>query len=156
MALAEIDEIIGEQSFESVAQVVASTRQALVEVKACSGQVTPRHLELLCAHGRSIGVVLQESDESAGVLVSALEKAVSVVKANPCGLAAAKVDSRPEANAGNGAAAEDAAARAGKPPPPGPQPAPPVAEPIKAPLKIRLKAWWNGVDPESTEAGADR
>ena len=147
MALAEIDEIIGEQSFESVAQVVASTRQALVEVKACSGQVTPRHLELLCAHGRSIGVVLQESDESAGVLVSALEKAVSVVKANPCGPAAAKVDSRPEANA---------AARAGKPPPPGPQPAPPVAEPIKAPLKIRLKAWWNGVDPESTEAGADR
>ena len=156
MALAEIDEIIGEQSFESLAQVVASTRQALVEVKACSGQVTPRHLELLCAHGRSIGVVLQESDESAGVLVSALEKAVSVVNATPCGLAAAKVDSRPAANAGNGAAAEDAAARAGKPPPPGPQPAPPVAEPIKAPLKIRLKAWWNGVDPESTEAGADR
>ncbi|MCH8808323.1 MAG: response regulator [Proteobacteria bacterium] len=147
MALAEIDEIIGEQSFESVAQVVASTRQALVEVKACSGQVTPRHLELLCAHGRSIGVVLQESDESAGVLVSALEKAVSVVKANPCGPAAAKVDSRPEANA---------AARAGKPPSPAPQPAPPAAEPIKAPLKIRLKAWWDGVDPESTEAGADR
>jgi len=147
MALAEIDEIIGEQSFESVAQVVASTRQALVEVKACSGQVTPRHLELLCAHGRSIGVVLQESDESAGVLVSALEKAVSVVKANPCGPAAAKVDSRPEANA---------AARAGKPPSPAPQPAPPAAEPLKAPLKTRLKAWWNGVDPESTEAGADR
>ena len=147
MALAEIDEIIGEQSFKSVAQVVASTRQALVEVKACSGQVTPRHLELLCAHGRSIGVVLQESDESAGVLVSALEKAVSVVKANPCGPAAAKVDSRPEANA---------AARAGKPPSPAPQPAPPPAEPLKAPLKTRLKAWWNGVDPESTEAGADR
>ncbi len=154
MALAEIDAIIGEQSFKSVEQVVASTRQALSEVKACGGKVTARHLELLCAHGNSIGAILQESDESAGALVSALEKAVSVVKANPCGPAPAKADSRPKAKAGNGAAAEDAVAGAGKPPPPAPKPAPPAAEPVKAPLKIRLKAWWNGIDPESTEADA--
>ncbi len=147
MALAEIDAIIGEQSFESVEQVVASTRQALVDVKACGGHVTPRHLELLCAHGCSIGAVLQESDESAGVLVSALEQAVSVVKANPSGPAAAKADSRPKANPGDGAAA-------GKPPPLAPKPASPAAEPVKAPLKTRLKAWWNGIDPESTEADA--
>ncbi len=147
MALAEIEAIIGEQSFESVAQVVASTRHALAEIKDCSGQVTARHLELLCAHGSSIGVVLQESDESTGVLVSALEKAVSMVKANPCGPAAAKADSRPEAKAGNGAAA-------GESPPLAPKPVSPAAEPVKAPLKTRLKAWWNGVDPESTGADA--
>ncbi len=82
--LAEIDEIIGEQNFQSVAQVVASTRQAIEDLKAHGDEVTPRQFEPLRTHGDSIGVVLKESDEMAGVLVSALEKAVTAVKAGPC------------------------------------------------------------------------
>ncbi len=154
--LAEIDVIIGEQAFQSVAQVVASTRQTLDEVKACGGKATPRHLELLHVHGGSIGVVLKESDESAGVLVSALEKAVSVVKAGPC---------EPKQEAADGVSqppsAADAAVRkdrtGGKqfqaPPAPEPQRAP-AALRTDIPLRVRLKAWWNGVDPLDMMADA--
>ncbi len=94
--LAEIDEIVGEQDFKSVTQVVASTRQALAEIEACGDKVTARHFELLNAHGGSIGVVLKESDESAGMLLSALEKAVTVVKG---GEGAADAKAEPEADA---------------------------------------------------------
>ncbi len=86
VTLAEIDEIIGEQGFKSVGQVVASTRQALEDIEACGEAVGPRHFELLHAHGDSVAVVLKESDETAGVLVGALEKAVSAVKTKPARL----------------------------------------------------------------------
>ena len=145
-ALADIDEIIGEQAFQSVAQVVASTRAVLEDIKASGDTVTARHFDLLQAHGGSIGVVLQESDESAGVLVGALEKAVSAVKANPCG---------PKA-AGDGAGA--AAAKSNHGPNPGPvaaesQPVP-GDDDVNIPLKVRLKAWWDGTDPQDLAAGA--
>ena len=136
--LAEIDEIIGEQDFKSVTQVVASTRQALADIEACGDKVTARHFDLLHAHGGSIGVVLKESDESAGMLLSALEKAVTVVKG---GAEAA------EAKAGLEAGGEAPAARA----------APDTAvsgSPAKIPFKIRFKAWWEGVDPAKMSAGA--
>ncbi len=132
--LAEIDEIIGEQDFKSVTQVVASTRQALADIEACGDKVTARHFDLLHAHGASIGVVLKESDETAGALVSALEKAVTVVKG---GVRAAGAKAGRDA----GGEAPDTA----------------VSEsPAKISFKIRFKAWWEGVDPAEMSAGARR
>jgi DNA-binding response OmpR family regulator len=154
--LAEIDEIIGEQEFKSVAQVVASTRQALAEIEACGDQVTARHFDLLNAHGGSIGVVLKESDESAGILLSALEKAVTVVKGG-----------EEAADAKAGLEAEDEAP--GTAPPEAPaQPAP--AESVapdtpaetgpqssaKISFTVRFKAWWEGVDPADMAVGAPK
>ena len=163
--LAEIDEIIGEQGFKSVGQVVASTRQALEDIEACGEAVGPRHFDLLHAHGDSVAVVLKESDETAGVLVSALEKAVSVVKAKPGPPSALEDEGdAPEAvEAADAAVQEGAAAEVEQPapskgaqPPPTPQPAPkpaPPAQPAKIPLMVRFKAWWEGVDPRDIMAG---
>jgi DNA-binding response OmpR family regulator len=157
--LAEIDEIIGEQGFKSVGQVVASTRQALEDIEACGEAVDPRHFDLLHAHGDSVAVVLKESDETAGVLVGALEKAVSVVKAKPDPPSAPQDEGdAPEAvEAADAAAREGAAAEVEQPAPSkGAQPAPrpqPAAKPVppaqraKFPLMVRFKAWWDGVDP---------
>ena len=135
--LKEIDEIVGEQDFKSVTQVVASTRRALADIEACGDKVTARHFDLLHAHGGSVGVVLKESDESAGALVSALSKAVAVVKG---GEGAAEAKAELDAD---GAA-------------PGPSPTPAntaeeaPAPPGRVPFNIRLKAWWKGVDPTQT------
>ena len=138
--LAEIDEIIGEQDFKSVTQVVASTRQALADIEACGDKVTARHFDLLHAHGGSIGVVLKESDESAGALVSALEKAVTVVKGG-VGAAGAK------------AGLEDG----GEAPAVSTAPDTDVSEsPGKISYKVRFRAWWEGVDPAEMSAGARR
>ncbi|MEE9210886.1 MAG: hypothetical protein V3U23_10590, partial [Kiloniellales bacterium] len=142
---ADIDEIIGEQAFQSVAQVVASTRAVLEDIKASGDTVSARHFDLLQAHGGSIGVVLRESDDSAGVLVGALEKAVSAVKAGPCG---------PKA-AGDGAGAAAAKPHHG----PDPEPVAAEAQPtpggdgVNIPLKVRLKAWWDGTDPQDQATG---
>ncbi len=146
--LAEIDEIIGEQNFQSVAQVVASTRQAIEDLKARGDEVTPRQFEPLRTHGDSIGVVLKESDETAGVLVSALEKAVTAVKAGPC---------EPKAQSADGEAKEQdrSADEDRRPPPSVPDPAPAGAR-VKAPLKVRLRAWWDGVDPRDIMTGTTK
>ncbi len=144
--LAEIDEIVGEQDFKSVTQVVASTRQALADIEACGDKVTARHFDLLHAHGGSIGVVLKESDESAGMLLSALEKAVTVVKG---GAPDPGATAEPEADGeGPGTPPPDAA----------PQPTESVAPDTSAkiPFKVRFKAWWEGVDPRATSAGATK
>jgi DNA-binding response OmpR family regulator len=149
--LAEIDEIIGEQDFKSVVQVVGSTRQALADIEACGDEVTVRHFDLLHVHGGSIGVVLKESDESTGTLVSALEKAVAAVKGSE---RATEATAKPEA-AGDlpGAArpgpsvqssAHDAAAERAPEPP------------AKIPFMVRFKAWWEGVDPSDMAAGASK
>ena len=149
--LAEVDAIIGEQDFKSVSQVVASTRQALAEIEACGDKVTARHFDLLHVHGGSIGVVLKESDESAGALVGALEKAVAVVKGDEDA-----AEARAELDRGRG---EPTAAA--------PQPAPtasPVpndagkatAPPGKLSFKIRFIAWWEGVDPAQIAARAPK
>ncbi len=151
--LAEIDEIVGEQDFKSVSQVVASTRQALAEIEACGDKVTARHFELLNAHGGSIGVVLKESDETAGMLVSALEKAVTVVQG---GEGAAEAKAELEAGSvGPGSEApqvtpqpEPAASVAPDPPPAASHQKPPA----KIPFKVRFKAWWEGVDPAKLSA----
>jgi DNA-binding response OmpR family regulator len=158
--LAEIDGIIGEQGFKSVGLVVASTRQALEDIKADGEALDARHFDLLHAHGDSVAVVLKESDETAGVLVSALEKAVSVVKASPDPLSAPENEGdAPEGDAAvqEGAAAEvepPAPSKEAQPPPtpkPAPQPAPP-AESAGIPLMVRFKAWWDGVDPQDIMA----
>ncbi len=138
--LAEIDEIIGEQDFKSVTQVVASTRQALADIGACGDKVTARHFDLLHAHGGSIGVVLKESDESAGALVSALEKAVTVVKGG-VGAAGAKAGLEAGGTAPAVRAAPDTAGS---------------ESPAKIPFKVRFKAWWEGVDPAEMSAGAPK
>lgn len=156
--LAEIDELIGEQNFKSVTQVVASTRQALADIEACGDKVTARHFELLQAHGSSVGVVLKESDESAGMLVSALEKAVTVVKGG---------EEAADAKAGAKADLEDIAEGSGETEPrpsvaraapdtPAESAAPDTpaeshpAPPVNISLKVRFKAWWDGVDPSET------
>lgn len=148
--LAEIDELVGEQDFRSVTQVVASTRQTLAEIEACGDAVTARHFDLLHAHGGSIGVVLKESDESAGVLVSALEKAVAVVKG---------AEDRAEAKAG----LEDTSEGPGAAEPPSVESVAPDApvetdpeSPAKIPFKVRFKAWWEGVDPAKMSAAAPK
>ena len=165
-ALAEIDEIIGEQSFKSVQDVVASTRKALEDITARGDGVEPHHFDLLQVHGGSIGVVLKESDESAGALVSELEKAVKSVKK-------LKKKPRKKAAAPANAAAEPepqpepAPASPPDPAPCAPEPAaasqsaePPAAEPPAAngkhPFKVRFKAWWDGVDPQDIAAGGQK
>lgn len=127
-ALAEIDEIATEQAFKSVGQVVASTRRALDEIKSDGGGVNPRHFELLQVHGGSIGVVLKESDESAGILVTQLEKAVSAVKADPLG-PKKEEPAKPEEQA-KPAPEQPAPEQEAKPASNG---APPPMEPVQAP-----------------------
>lgn len=162
--LAEIDKITGEQGFKSVGQVVASTRQALEDIKACGEALGARHFDLLHAHGDSVVVVLKESDETAGVLVSALEKAVSVVKAKPSPPSAPEDegDAPKAVEATNAAVQEGAAAEVAQPAPshgaqplPTPPPAPP-AQRAEFPLMVRFKAWWNGVDPQDIITGATK
>ncbi len=127
---------------------MASTRQAIEDLKARGDEVTPRQFELLRAHGDAIGVVLKERDETAGVLVSALAKAVTAVKAGPCEAKAQSADG--EAKEQDRAADEDR-----RPPPSVPNPAP-VGARVKAPLKVRLRAWWDGVDPRDIMTGATK
>ena len=93
----------------------------------------------------SVSAVLKESEDSAGVLVGALEKAVSVIKADPSGRAAA---------------APASAATSESPPEPLPasesKPDSETAEPdIPVSFRVRLRAWWNGVDPGEPEAAAE-
>ncbi len=156
VVLGEIEEIIGGQDFQSVEQVVASSRKALADIEACGDGMTARQFELLHAYGDSIGIVLKEGDGSAGVLISALEKAVAAVKAKSSGPVA---DGGPESagaaeeRAAGGAREEGSGNGAEQATPPAPEPTLAV-EAAKAPLKVRLQAWWDGVDPQDIEAGA--
>ena len=143
--LTEIEEIMGDQDFKSVREIVASTREALASVEQAGDSLRPNHFALLKVHGQSIGAVLKESDEVAGVLVTELERAVNVVnrrkpeaapepaptEAEPPDMAAA-IDPY-----GAGGAAED--------------PQEPQAD-GKLPLKVRFLAWWEGVDPSEIMA----
>ncbi len=139
-ALADIDALIGQQDFDSVTQIVASTRQALADIEACGEQAAPKNFDLLHAHGHSIGAVLKESAETAGSLVSALERAVSVIGAEPSAPAAAPAAAAPESqsepSSETDSEPEPDAAGSGAP----------------ASFKVRLRAWWNGVDPQELEA----
>ncbi len=140
-SLVAIDALVGKQDFQSVTQIVASARQALAVIRACGEKATPKHFDLLHAHGNSIGAVLKENADTAGVLVSALEKAVSAIKAEP-----------------NAPAAAPAASAAPSEAPPEPFSASdPESEPEDGPdapasFRVRLRAWWNGVDPGEVEA----
>ncbi len=97
------------------------------------------------AHGRAIGAVLKENADTAGVLVSALEKAVSAVKAEPGAPAAAPAASAapPEAPSEPVPALES-----------GPEPKADGSD-VPASFRVRLRAWWNGVDPDEAEATAE-
>jgi hypothetical protein len=138
-ALAEIDALVGKRDFQIVAQIVASARQALTDIQACGEKATPKHFDLLHAHGNSIGVVLMENAVTAGVLVSALENAVSAIMAEPCAPAAstAPLEALPEPLAapdpGPGAAGSD----------------------TQVSFRARLRAWWDGVDPRDSGATAE-
>jgi CheY-like chemotaxis protein len=140
--LVEIDALLGKEDFQIVSLVVASARQALADIESCGAKATPKHFELLHAHGHSIGAVLKENADTAEVLVSALERAVSVIKAEPRAPKAAPAAAPvvPEALPESLPAAD-------------PEPESGAADP--ASLKVRLRAWWNGVDPEEFEAGAE-
>ena len=144
-ALGNIDVLIGEQDFQSVTQIVTSARQALADIRACGAKATPKHFDLLHAHGHSIGAVLKENADTAGVLVTALEKAVSVIAAEPSAPAAA-----PAASAATPEAPSDALSASD------PEPESDASGPGgQASLKVRLRAWWNGVDPHEIEAATD-
>lgn len=139
-ALAEIDALVGKQGFQSVTQIAASARQALTDIQTCGETATPKHFDLLHAHGNSIGVVLKEDADTAGVLVSALERAVSVIKAEP------------------GAPKPAPVVPAKKPTEmdPTPDPEPDAAGPeTPSSFRVRLRAWWNGVDPGELEATSE-
>ena len=138
--LAEIEEIMGDQDFKSVRDIVASTREALGGVQQAGAGLRPNHFALLKVHGQSIGAVLKESDEVAGVLVTELERAVGVVNqrtaedasgsepapSEPPDMAAA-IDPY---GSGGGAEGQEESPASGK-----------------LPLKVRFLAWWEGVDP---------
>jgi hypothetical protein len=135
-ALVDIDALIGQQDFHSVTQIVNSARQALADIEACGDKATPKNFDLLSAHGHSIGAVLKENAETAGALVSALEKAVSVIGAEPSAPAAAAQEAPSESSSETDSEPEPDAAGSGVP----------------ASFKVRLRAWWNGVDPQELEA----
>ncbi len=78
--LVEINALVGEQDFKSVVDIVASTREVLDSVSTPGAEITARQLEILRLHGHAIGAVLRDSDDSAGLLVSALGKAAEVAK----------------------------------------------------------------------------
>ena len=139
--LVAIDVLIGKQDFQSLTQVVASARQALADIQTCGEKATPKQFELLHAHGHAIGAVLKENADTAGVLVSALEKAVSAVKAEPGAPAAAPA-----------ASAAPRQARSKPEPALEPELEPKAGAPVS--FRVRLRAWWNGVDPGEVEAGA--
>ena len=134
--------------------MVASTRRALDDIKACTGSVTPRHFELLHAHGGSVTVVLQQSEETAGALVKQLEKAVTVIKTKPDG------PQKPaKAPAKEADRTPDKAPQPTAPPPPPLTKAANPARPEtndKHPLKVRLRAWWDGVDPGDVGSKAQK
>lgn len=139
-AFAEIEVLVGMQDFQIVSQIVASARQALADIKARGESATPKHFDLLQAHGNSIGAVLKENADTAGALVSALERAVTAIKAE------------------SGAPAPAPSAPAAKKPEPDLAPAPTskaAGSDAPASLRVRLRAWWNGVDPEEVEAAAE-
>ena len=79
--LVEINALVGEHGFTSVQDIVASTREVLASVSTPGVEITPRQLEILRLHGYAIGAVLRDSDDTAGLLVSALGKAAELAKA---------------------------------------------------------------------------
>ena len=141
-SLVAIDALVGTQDFQSVAQVVASARQALAVIRACGEKVTPKHFDLLHAHGHSIGAVLKENADTAGVLVSALEKAVSAIEAEPGAPAVAPAAS---------AASPEASLEPLPAPDSGPEPEADGPN-VPASFRVRLRAWWNGIDPQDVGA----
>ncbi len=143
-ALLEIDEINKEQHFESVKEVVASTHRVLAEVLEAKADLDPRQLDLINVHGHSIGSVLKESEESAGVLITELDRATNMLTKKTgdqettadCGAAASTVNGGASEVDGSGSSpgADD--------------------EITQIPMKVRLKAWWEGCDP--TELMAEK
>ena len=144
------------QSYSRVRLILSNRNGARDACQRHESEIAVRHFDLLCAHGGSIGVVLKESDESAGALVSALEKAVTVVKggegaaeakveleAGPSEPAAALPESAPKRAQAGSLAPDSAAAEAPEPP-------------AKIPFKVRFKAWWDGVDPADMPAGTPK
>ncbi len=141
LSLVDIDVLVGKQDFHSVAQIVTSARQALADIETRGEKATPKNFELLHFHGHSIGAVLKENADTAGALVSALERAVSVIGAEPSASSAAAV--APEAPS------EPISASEPEPEPDANGPGAPVS------FKVRLRAWWNGVDPQEIEAARE-
>ncbi|MHA1153173.1 MAG: response regulator [Alphaproteobacteria bacterium] len=143
-SLVDIDALTGKQDFQVVSMVVASARQALTDIQVCGEKVTAKHFDLLHVHGHSIGVVLKESADTAGVLVSALERAVSVIGEEPSASSAASVASAvtPETSAGPASSESETEPEADGPSAP-------------ASFRVRLRAWWNGVEPQEIEATAE-
>ncbi len=79
--LEEIQELVGEHSFDSVYQISESTQGILEKIAASGAKADGRQVELLHLHGQAIAVTLRESDESAGALVNALNEAALAVSA---------------------------------------------------------------------------
>lgn len=138
VAVAEVEEIIGNQSFPSVEQVVASTRRAMDDLEAPEAGISARHFELLRLHGHSIAVVLRASEDPAKTLINELEKAVSVIGGSDA-------PGTPDvgSTSANGTSSDDASA---------PEESPAEG---KYPFKVRFKAWWEGVDPAQIVENAE-
>jgi DNA-binding response OmpR family regulator len=75
----EIEQIIGEQDFKSIAQISKSTCEILDGIVAAGGSPDPRQIEMLHLHGQAIAVTLKDSDEAGGALADALSEAAMVV-----------------------------------------------------------------------------
>ena len=75
----EIEQIIGEQDFKSIAQISKSTCDILDGIVAAGGRPDPRQIEMLHLPGQAIAVTLKDSDEASGALADALSEAAMVV-----------------------------------------------------------------------------
>lgn len=79
--LKQIDSLAAEQRFQGIPEISSSIRQILDRIAAAGGCAQARQFELLELHGQAIMITLRESDESVGVLVSALSEAKMAVNA---------------------------------------------------------------------------
>lgn len=78
--LDEVSSIVREHEIESVAELVAVARAALGDIMATKKQPLAKNFELLRLQGLAIGAIMKESDKSARLLISELDKARVKVK----------------------------------------------------------------------------
>ncbi len=146
-ALDEIEDVVADQQFGSILRIVATTRRALEEVVAGRRRPKVELFDLLLLQGFSITAVLRESEAPAGDLIAALDKAAGIVAGRGEAIAGGEEADEPGESAPAEAAPDDAGET--------PREAADEAGPERPSLGVRLRAWWDGVEPEDVIARRD-
>ena len=139
VALDEIETVVGEQQFGNVLRIVATARRALEEVVEGKRRPTIELLDLLQLQGLSIAAVLREDGALAGDLIAALDKAAGIVGGRGEVLCDDEEGAREEEDAAE--TPEPSAAAEARP-----------EDGDGFPFRVRLRAWWEGVDPAAVLA----